>query len=234
MPRRQTGEKSAPSASQIWRRGRVSSPQPQDRGLRAQPQRLDCSAHRRRWRRIARPQTFLNPKPTLTQSPASAPQPAPQTPPERILRAPAAETTAFARTVAASLAEKQAEDIAILDVSAPMAIVDYFIVATVRSTRQAQAIAKELDLESKRVRGRRKRNQGGPETEESNWVLLDFDDVVVHIFLPEARTYYGIENLFADVPRLEAPTAVPPAEAEQIVRPTRRRLRLSPPAEGTN
>ena len=168
-------------------------------------------------------------------SPSSEPEPVPQKSSSRPLRGPYPETADFARTIAASLAEKQAEDIAILDVSGPMAIVDYFVIATVRSTRQAQAIAKELDLESKRARGRRKRNQGGPETEESNWVLLDFDDVVVHIFLPEARTYYGLENLFADAPRLEAPTAkpAPAADAEPAAKPARRRLRLFPTSEDT-
>jgi len=167
----------------------------------------------------------------LTPSPAS--DPVPQKSNARPLRGPNPATTQFAQSVAASLAEKQAEDIAILDVSGPMAIVDYFVVATVRSTRQAQAIAKELDLESKRSRGRRKRNQGGPETEESNWVLLDFDDVVVHIFLPEARTYYGLESLFADVPRITAPTAAPAptVDAEPAAKPARRRLRLFPTGE---
>jgi len=168
-------------------------------------------------------------------SPSSEPEPVSPKTSSRPLRGPYPETSDFARTIAASLAEKQAEDIAILDVSGPMAIVDYFVIATVRSTRQAQAIAKELDLESKRARGRRKRNQGGPETEESNWVLLDFDDVVVHIFLPEARTYYGLENLFADTPRLEAPTArpAPAADAEPAAKPARRRLRLFPTSEDT-
>lgn len=97
------------------------------------------------------------------------------------------------------------EDIAVLDVSGPLAIVDYFVIATVRNTRQAQAIARELDLEVKHTRGRRKRNVGGLETEDSNWVLLDFDDVVVHLFLPEARAYYGLESLWADAPRLPVP-----------------------------
>ena len=81
-------------------------------------------------------------------------------------------------------------------------IADYFVVATVQSTRQGQALAKELDIEHKATRGRRRRNSGGMETEDSNWVLLDFDDIVVHLFLPDARVYYGLEQLWADVPRV--------------------------------
>lgn len=138
------------------------------------------------------------------------------------------------RFVASFLMDKQAEEIQILDVSRPLAIVDYFVIATVRNTRQAQALARELDQEVKARRGRRKRNQGGLETEDSNWVLLDFDEVVVHLFLPEARTYYGLDSLWADAPRLPLPeagdvaTARPAAEA-----PTRRskKLQLFPPQD---
>ncbi|MFN3241806.1 MAG: ribosome silencing factor [Planctomycetota bacterium] len=115
----------------------------------------------------------------------------------------------MALKLAERLDEKQATDIKILDVSGPLVIADYFVVATVQSTRQAQSLAKELDMAHKAMRGRRKRN-GGSEGEESNWVLLDFNDIVVHLFLPEARDYYGLESLWADVPRLDfTPTAKP-------------------------
>lgn len=146
---------------------------------------------------------------------------------------PSPATTEFALKTAASLLAKQAEDLQILDVSSALAIVDYFVVATVKNTRQAQAIAKELDLETKAARGRRKRNTGGMESEDSNWVLLDFDDVVVHLFLPEARAYYGIESLFADAPRLPVPPAAetkPQAESAEP-KPSRRRLKLFPPPD---
>ncbi|HEB53285.1 MAG TPA: ribosome silencing factor [bacterium] len=125
---------------------------------------------------------------------------------------PDAATREMALTLAARLDEKQATEIRILDVSGPLVIADYFIVATVQSTRQAQSLAKELDIEHKAVRGRRKRNGGG-ETDDSNWVLLDFDDIVVHLFLPEARDYYGLESLWADVPRLPFTPAAKPADA---------------------
>ncbi len=135
--------------------------------------------------------------------------------------------------MAAFLVEKQAEDIAVLDVSRPLAIVDYFVLATIRSTRQSQAIARELDLEIKHLRGRRKRNQGGMETEDSNWVLLDFDDVVVHLFLPEARTYYGLESLWADAPRLDLDAAATTTRRPDIaVRGTGKKLQLFPPTDG--
>jgi len=146
--------------------------------------------------------------------------PAPKTP-SRPQRSPDARTRDLALTIAQRLDEKQAKDIVILDVSGPLVIADYFIVATVQSTRQGQALAKELDLEHKAMMGRRKRNTGGLETETSNWVLLDFDDIVVHLFLPEARAYYGLETLWADVPRLPfTPTAKAEPQRVEVRQPT--------------
>ena len=128
----------------------------------------------------------------------------------------------MALKLAERLDQKQASDIKILDVSGPLVIADYFVVATVQSTRQAQSLAKELDMEHKALRGRRKRN-GGSEGSESNWVLLDFNDIVVHLFLPEARDYYGLESLWVDVPRLDfTPTAKPEeaAPGAEVRQPT--------------
>ena len=135
--------------------------------------------------------------------------------------APDDSTRETAILLAERLGQKQAADIRILDVSGPLVIADYFIVATVQSTRQAQSLAKELDMAHKAARGRRKRN-GGSEGEETSWVLLDFNDIVVHLFLPEARDYYGLESLWADVPRLDfTPTALPePAEGTEVRQPT--------------
>ncbi|MGC6488625.1 MAG: ribosome silencing factor [Planctomycetota bacterium] len=132
--------------------------------------------------------------------------------------APDDSTRDMAIQLAERLDQKQAADIRILDVSGPLVIADYFVVATVQSTRQAQSLAKELDMAHKAARGRRKRN-GGTEGEDTNWVLLDFNDIVVHLFLPDAREYYGLESLWADVPRLEfTPTAQPEPEAAAEVR----------------
>ena len=135
--------------------------------------------------------------------------------------APDDSTREVALLLAERLDQKQAADIRILDVSGPLVIADYFVVATVQSTRQAQSLAKELDMAHKAARGRRKRN-GGSEGDDTSWVLLDFNDIVVHLFLPEARDYYGLESLWADVPRLAfTPTAQPaPEETEEVRQPT--------------
>jgi len=107
----------------------------------------------------------------------------------------------------------QAEDIKILDVSGPLVIADYFVIATVNSTRQAQSLAREVEMEHKSRRGRRRRS-GGADAPDSNWVLIDFGDIVVHLFLPEAREYYGLESLWADVPRLPFTPSAPREAAD--------------------
>ena len=130
----------------------------------------------------------------------------------------------MALLLAERLDQKQATDITILDVSGPLVIADYFVIATVQTTRQAQALARELDQEHKALRGRRRRNTGEQEHEDSNWVLLDFDDIVVHLFLPEARSYYGLESLWADVPRVPftptTTTADAAARSSEVRQPT--------------
>lgn len=144
-----------------------------------------------------------------------------QAPSPRPHRVPDAATRELALAIAQRLDEKQAKDIVVLDVSGPLVIADYFVVATVQSTRQGQALAKELDLEHKALRGHRRRNTGGLETESSNWVLLDFDDIVVHLFLPEARAYYALETLWADVPRLPfTPEKRPEIKRTEVRQPT--------------
>lgn len=120
----------------------------------------------------------------------------------RPTNSPDADSRQMALRIAQQLDEKQAKEIVILDVSGPLVIADYFVVATVQSPRQGQALAKDLDAIHKAERGSRRRNTGGMEGEDSNWVLLDFGDIVVHLFTPEARAYYGMETLWADVPRL--------------------------------
>lgn len=150
------------------------------------------------------------------------PKPDPLTAPARAAarphRVPDAATRELALRIAQMLDERQAKDIVVLDVSGPLVIADYFVIATVTSTRQGQALATDLDVEHKALRGKRRTNTGGMETEESNWVLLDFDDIVVHLFLPEARAYYDLETMWADAPRMPFTPAPKPAAAPTEIR----------------
>jgi ribosome-associated protein len=75
---------------------------------------------------------------------------------------------------------------------------DFFVLATGSNPRQTRAIAEEIQL---RVRPRRPARVEGER--EGEWILLDYIDVVVHVFTPAARDFYRLETLWGDVPRLE-------------------------------
>lgn len=94
----------------------------------------------------------------------------------------------------------KAEDIVILDVRKMSSFTDYFIVLSGRSTRHVQALAESLEneLRSKRINTSRAEGLG-----EGKWVLLDFNDVVIHIFYHEQREFYDLEGLWHDAPRVE-------------------------------
>jgi len=92
-------------------------------------------------------------------------------------------------------------------------IADHFVIASARNTRHARALASAVDYEMKHS-GRLRRNAAGVEG-QSNWVLLDFDDVVVHIFQADARSFYDLESLWADVPRVHYESGEPPADGSE-------------------
>jgi len=79
-------------------------------------------------------------------------------------------------------------------------LTDFFVIGTGRSSRQVRTIAdnveEKLEAAGLRCRGREGRQEG-------NWVLLDYGDVVVHVFTPEEREFYRLENIWKDAPRLE-------------------------------
>ena len=105
-----------------------------------------------------------------------------------------------ARIAAASAAaEKSATDIVILAVGEVLAIVDSFVIASAPNTRQVATIADEVEARIKAADG------GGPirmeGTDDNRWILMDYGDVVVHVFLQEVREYYELERLWSDVPR---------------------------------
>lgn len=89
--------------------------------------------------------------------------------------------------------DKQAHDIVMLDLRGLTTIGDYFVVCTAESERQLRAVANALDEELVKQGARRPRVEGSPET---GWVLLDFSDVIVHVFSPEQRDFYRIERLW--------------------------------------
>jgi ribosome-associated protein len=97
--------------------------------------------------------------------------------------------------------DKLGQDTLVLDVGEVLGIVEYFVVTSAANTRQVRTIAEEI---SDRIRmnggGRPLRTEG---MGDLHWALLDFGDVVVHVFLDETREFYELERLWGDVPRLD-------------------------------
>ncbi|HKZ51567.1 MAG TPA: ribosome silencing factor [Dehalococcoidia bacterium] len=100
------------------------------------------------------------------------------------------------------LTDKQAEDVVVLNISQIAPFADYFVIASGQTVRQLQALLKSLDEDLGRDGVHPLRREGKA---ASGWILLDFGDVVVHVFAPEQRRYYDLEALWGR----PAPAAVP-------------------------
>lgn len=100
-------------------------------------------------------------------------------------------------TAAAAADAKGGEDLIALDVSGPLPLVDIFLLVTGRNERNVAAIADEIEEKLLAAGHKRLRREG---REESRWVLLDFGDLVVHVFHEQERVYYGLERLWKDCP----------------------------------
>lgn len=92
---------------------------------------------------------------------------------------------------------KGGEDLVAIDVSEPLPLVDIFLLVTGRNERNVAAIADEVEAKLLEAGHKRLRREG---REESRWVLLDFGDLVVHVFHEQERVYYGLERLWKDCP----------------------------------
>jgi ribosome-associated protein len=117
----------------------------------------------------------------------------------------------LARRLALRAAEKKAEDVLVLDLRGLSSACDFFVLASALSEPHVSSIAEHLEeamaaegIRPWHVEGRRNRK----------WVLVDFVDVVVHLFLKETREYYRLENLWAEAPREEIRAEAPATERE--------------------
>ncbi len=119
----------------------------------------------------------------------------------------AADRAARSRTLALAAArvaeESRGTDVRVLDLRGLTPVFDYFVVATGASRRQLHAIADEIEAVVGRELDDRKR--GGEGYEEGRWIVLDYGDVVVHLFDAEARGYWDIEHLWSDARRVPVP-----------------------------
>jgi ribosome-associated protein len=112
---------------------------------------------------------------------------------EASLIVPAPDALAVAHLVVDAASDKKAQDILLLDVRGIASFADYFVICSGTSERQIRAIADGID-EGLAQRGVEPYKREG--TPADGWVLLDYSDVIVHIFAPAQRTFYGLEKLW--------------------------------------
>ena len=110
-----------------------------------------------------------------------------------------------ARRIAAIVDDKLGRDIVILDMQPVCAYTDYFVVATGANPRQTKAIWDEVHGRMKKEGGLLPRSVDGER--EATWIVADYSDVVLHVFTPEARDYYKLEELWGDLPAVELDAA---------------------------
>ena len=108
-------------------------------------------------------------------------------------------------------ADKKAIDLVALDLRGVAGYTDFFLLASGNTERQAKAIHDGINEGLKKEHGILPRRVEG--LTESRWVLMDYLDIVVHVFTPETREFYRLEQLWGDVPRVELKAAEPPAAA---------------------
>jgi len=112
-----------------------------------------------------------------------------------------------ARRIAAIAGDKLARDVVILDMRPVCTYTDYFVVCTGNNARQTKGVWDEVHGRLKAENGLVPRSVAGER--ESTWIIADYLDVVLHVFTPEARGFYRLEELWDDVPHetLEAASA---------------------------
>jgi ribosome-associated protein len=109
---------------------------------------------------------------------------------------------AFAKAAAKTAVQRHCTDVVVLDLRGKSPATDFFVIATGTSDRQMRTVADEI---SEIGRGSGFNRFGSAGYEQSRWILLDFIDVVVHIFDNEYRNYYDLDLLWGDAKRINVP-----------------------------
>ena len=104
------------------------------------------------------------------------------------------ESEALHNLVLRSLDDDQAQEVVSIPLQGKSSIADHMVIASGRSTRQVASMAQKLTERIKQELGRNVRIEGLP---VADWVLIDADDVIVHLFRPEVRTFYNLERMWA-------------------------------------
>ena len=109
------------------------------------------------------------------------------------------DSTELARLVVEVASDKLAADIVMLDLRQVASFADYFVIMSAESSRQIQALEEDITQALKDEQVRRFHREGTP---SSGWVLVDFSDVIVHIFGTDEREYYDLERLWSAAPQV--------------------------------
>lgn len=104
-----------------------------------------------------------------------------------------AEVEALHRLILTSLDDDQAEEVVSIPLAGKSSIADHMVIASGRSTRQVASMATKIAEKIKATFGRSVRIEGLP---TADWVLIDANDVIVHLFRPEVRTFYNLERMW--------------------------------------
>jgi len=119
------------------------------------------------------------------------------------------QSESLARRLAELADSKKAEDLVVLDMRGLVAYTDFLAICTARNDRQAKAIVDEVRVQVKRDSGLLPGGVDG--AGDAGWTILDYLDCVLHVFTPEARDRYQLEELWHEAPRLELDLDAPEA-----------------------
>ncbi len=110
------------------------------------------------------------------------------------------ETRALVEAAVRAADSKLGNNIVALDVSGLLSVVDAFVIVSGRNTRQVSTLVEEIEAGVKQANGRSPLRIEG--LKDATWVLMDYGDVVMHVFFEETRDYYDLEHLWAGAPRM--------------------------------
>jgi ribosome-associated protein len=113
---------------------------------------------------------------------------------------PASEARQFALDTAQVARDNKAENVVVLDLRGLSSVADYFVLATGGSDRQMRAVLARIE---ELARGRGRRPYRTADSGGAAWMLADYVDVVVHVFDRQHRSYYDLDGLWGDAPRVE-------------------------------
>jgi ribosome-associated protein len=132
------------------------------------------------------------------------------TPSEQNLVVPVSDGYRRAGVAAHAAADKKGEDIAVLDVGEIISITEVFVLVSASNTRLVRTIVEEIELALKLADDESPRSVEG--LADATWVLMDYGDVIIHVFLSETRAFYDLDRLWADAPVVEWERLTPLAE----------------------